>query len=349
MNGNLEFRVLLFYLGAMYLFPVIRWRKTRRSPAIVGDRGARQDRARLVASAIFIAPLVNYLIDGPWPWYPDLDLPNVLRWSAAIPATLAVLLLVWACRYSEGGHEQDNETFITAGPYRWLRHPQLLASSIFFLSLSVLANNGVVLISAILGVLLLRLVVAPAVEAELEVKYRKEYEQYRQRTGSFFIPLGPLPKARYTVPRRFGLSAVLALTTIFAVLFGVLNYMHAQPVVYLFVSTEISAICLVQIVFGSAPRSGSALTGAVLLPFWTAVSLAFQQNQISFAQLNQLPLVVVAIGCAIVALFGALLGYCIGGLAAGFFLAMDLLEPYWPSSQRDSLRELATKSDQKPN
>ncbi|MDP7305817.1 MAG: isoprenylcysteine carboxylmethyltransferase family protein, partial [Pirellulaceae bacterium] len=190
MNGNLEFRVLLFYLGAMYLFPVIRWRKTRRSPAIVGDRGARQDRARLVASAIFIAPLVNYLIDGPWPWYPDLDLPNVLRWSAAIPATLAVLLLVWACRYSEGGHEQDNETFITAGPYRWLRHPQLLASSIFFLSLSVLANNGVVLISAILGVLLLRLVVAPAVEAELEVKYRKEYEQYRQRTGSFFIPLG---------------------------------------------------------------------------------------------------------------------------------------------------------------
>ncbi|MDP7304809.1 MAG: hypothetical protein QGG09_17010, partial [Pirellulaceae bacterium] len=80
-----------------------------------------------------------------------------------------------------------------------------------------------------------------------------------------------------------------------------------------------------------------------------AVSLAFQQNQISFAQLNQLPLVVVAIGCAIVALFGALLGYCIGGLAAGFFLAMDLLEPYWPSSQRDSLRELATKSDQKPN
>ena len=258
-----------------------------------------------------------------------------------MPATLAVLCLVWACRYIEGGQERSHETFITTGPYHWLRHPQLLASSIFFLSLSVLANNGVVLISAILGVLLLRLVVAPAVETDLAEEYGKGYAQYRHRTGSFFVRLGRLPKAKYAVPRRFGLSAVLALTTIFAILFGALNYMHAPPVVYLFVSTEVSAICLVQIVFGSAPRSGSALAGAVLLPFWTAISLASYLNQVSFA--------VVVVGCVIVVIFGALLGYCIGGLAAGFFLLLDLLEPYLPGSKRDSLRALAAKSDEKAN
>ena len=329
MDGNTEFRVLLSYLGAIYLFPVIRWRKTRRSPAVVGVRGERQDRARWLASAVFIIPLVNYLIDGPWPWYPVLDLPNLLRWIAAMPATLAVLCLIWACRYTEGGEERSDETFITAGPYRWFRHPQMLASSIFFLSLSVLANNGVVLISAILGMLLLRFVVAPAVETDLLAKYGKGYALYRQRTGSFFVCLGHLPKAKYTVPRRFGLSAVLALTTIFAILFGALNYMHAPPAVYLFVATEISAICLVQM-FGSAPRTGSALTGAVLLPFWTAISLASYLNQVSFA--------VIIVGCAIVAVFGALLGYCIGGLLAGFFLTMGLLEPYLPGSKRDSRR-----------
>ncbi len=339
MDGYLEFRVLLVYLGAMYLFPVIRWRKTRRSPAVVGDRGHRQNIARIIASAIFIAPLVNYLIDGVWPWYPHLDFPNGLRWSAALPATMAVLFLVRACRHTEGGQERINKTFVTAGPYHWLRHPQLLASSIFFLSLSVLSNNGVVLISAILGVLVLRLVLAPAVEEDLNEEYGKEYQHYVQKTGSFFIRLGHLSQARYAVPRQFGLSAVLAFTTIFAFVFGVLNYMHAEAIVYLFVATEIAAICLVQIVFPSAPRRASALTGAMLLPFWTAIWYA--------NHLSRVPLFWLLVVGGNLAVFGALLGYLIGGLAAGFFLAMDLIEPYLPGSRGHSARPLATKSDQK--
>jgi protein-S-isoprenylcysteine O-methyltransferase Ste14 len=339
MDGNLEFRVLLFYLGAIYLFPVIRWRKTRRSTAAVGKRGKRQDSARLVASAFFIVPLANYLIDGDWPWYPNLDLIAGLRWSAALPATLSVLCLIWACRDTEGGQEGTEQTFVSSGPYHWLRHPQLLASSIFFLSLSILSNNGVVLVSAILGVLLLRLVVAPAVEADLEAEYGKEYRQYCQKTGSFFLRLAHLPKARYAVPRRFGLSAVLAFTTIFAFVFGTLNYMGAEAIVYFFVSTEIAAICLMQIVFVSAPRRASAFMGAVLLPFWIAIW--------NYDHLHQIPMLALVVGMAIVGIFGALLGYLIGGLAAGFFLAMDLLEPYLPGSKTDSPRALVTKSDQK--
>ena len=43
----------------------------------------------------------------------------------------------------------------------------------------------------------------------------------------------------------------------------------------------------------------------------------------------------------------SVLGYFIGTLAAGFFLAMDLLEPYLPGSRADSLDALATNPDQK--
>jgi len=350
MDAAWEFRVLIVYLAALYAVPLICWRRTRRSPALVGARGEQQVRARWVATALLVGPLLNFLIDGPWPWYPELGVPNLLRWAAAAPATLAVLLLVWARRHAETGRDPgtateteqnpDDPAWIGAGPYRWLRHPQLLASSIFCLSLSLLASNGVVLISTICGVLLLRLVVAPAVDADLKAEFGVAYEHYQQRTGIFFFPLRRVPRARYAVPRKFGLSAVLALTTIFALLFGVLNFWDAPPAVYLFVATEISAICLAQILFGFAARRVSALTGAVLLPFWVAMSVDLHQLVVfSWAG-------IAAVGLML-GLLGALLGYCIGGLAAGFFLAMDLLEPYLPGAKRDSLGSLAIKPNKR--
>jgi hypothetical protein len=79
--------------------------------------------------------------------------------------------------------------------------------------------------------------------------------------------------------------------------------------------------------------------GAVLLPFWIAIW--------NYDHLHQIPMLALVVGMAIVGIFGALLGYLIGGLAAGFFLAMDLLEPYLPGSKTDSPRALVTKSDQK--
>lgn len=341
MDGNLEFRVLVVYLGAMYLFPVIRWRKTRRLPRVVGVRGERQDRARWVATGFFVLPVANYIIDGVWPWWPFLGLPNALRWFAAMPATLAILLLIWACRATEDVQVPGTSPFVDEGPYRRLRHPQLLASSIFFLSLAVLSSNGVVLISTILGVLLLRLVVAPAVEEDLQEAFGKEYLNYRQRTGSFFFQLARIPQATYTVPRKFTMTAVLALTTIFAILFGAMNFMRAEPIIYFFVATEILAICLVQFAFGTYARTGSAVTGAVLLPIWTAVYLG--------SQTNQLPLVVVGLAYALIALFGAFVGYCIGGLAAGFFLVLDMLDPYLPGAKPGSAAPLSGPEKETPS
>jgi len=340
MDSNLEFRVILFYLAALYLFPLIRWRKSRRSPSVVGVHGSRQQRARLVAKMLFIVPLANFVIGGPGSWFFDLDLPNSLRWFMTVPATLAILLLFWACRFTEGVRGFD-EAFVDEGPYQWLRHPQLLASSVFFFSMAILASNGVILLATGLGVALLRLVVAPAMEADLEQKYGLPFRNYRQRTGSFFVPLRRLPKAKYTVPRRFGLSSVIALTTIFAMLFGSLNFMRAAPVDYLFLSLGIAAVCLVQIVFVSIARIGSALTGTIMLPVWASIRFSSELHRASTAE-N-------VIWCVFAIFLGTLVGYCIGGLAAGFFLILDMIEPYLPGAKQDSMGAMAVKTDQNPS
>jgi hypothetical protein len=110
----------------------------------------------------------------------------------------------------------------------------------------------------------------------------------------------------------------MGLLTVLAVIFGVLRAIESPPVVYLFVGSEIMAICLVQILFGSAPRGGSTVTGAILLPFWVYLTLKTPAIPVAY----ELILFTSLIG------FGALMGYCIGTLAAGFFLMMDLIEPW---------------------
>jgi len=119
------------------------------------------------------------------------------------------------------------------------------------------------------------------------------------------------------------MAAIVALLTTFGIVFGVLRYWETPPVVYLFVASEIVAICLAQILFGSAPRIGSIATGAVLLPFW--VSLTVEDRLV-----NLMSPEVFWISVVTLVAFGGLLGYCIGALAAGFFLVMDMLDGSLP-------------------
>ena len=92
---------------------------------------------------------------------------------------------------------------------------------------------------------------------------------------------------------------------------------------YLFVASEVVAICLGQIVFGSAPRGVSTVTGAVLLPFWVWASERIH------TELGAVPDNYLLAMYGFLVAFGGLLGYCIGALAAGFFLVTDLFELRW--------------------
>lgn len=239
-----------------------------------------------------------------------------VRWSTTIPAGVGILLMIWAMR----SHLRlDGEGNIDAGGlYNWCRYPLDAALAVFMIAVTLMCANWLLIAVTLVLLSLHRLGIPFEVERVRRVRFGPAYDEYAARTGWFLPSAAPVKKARYQVPSRFGLTAIMGLLTVLAIIFGLLRAVDAPPVVYLFVGSEIMAICLVQILFGSAPRGGSTLTGAILLPFWVYLTLKTPAMPATY----ELILIISLIA------FGGLMGYCIGTLAAGFFLMMDLIEPW---------------------
>ena len=134
------------------------------------------------------------------------------------------------------------------------------------------------------------------------------------------------PNGTYSVPQRFGISAILALTTLFGFLFAGLRAFNAPPVVYLFFGTLAISICLAQMVFGKVPRLSSIIAGAVLLPFWVLVTAILEERNGSWYS----PLEFAIYSTPFTLFGGAFLGYLAGTVMAGFFLLLDMAQTQRP-------------------
>lgn len=147
-----------------------------------------------------------------------------------------------------------------------------------------------------------------------------------------FIPADA--HATYSVPKRFGMSGILGITTFMAVVFGVLRIMNAQPGYYLFFGLFAVAMCLVQMGYGTVPRAASIVTGAVFLPIAFVIGAAIHDGaNAAFYAVPMMPFFVVA---------GAIFGYLGGACTAGIFLLIDLAEPHLPGGRpRSSVQRMA--------
>jgi hypothetical protein len=128
-----------------------------------------------------------------------------------------------------------------------------------------------------------------------------------------------LPQTVYSVPRRFGLAAILAFTTLFGMVSGVLKYNDAPVAIYLFVGVLGATVCLAQMYLNSVPRFVSVLAGGVFLPLFLLIS-AVVIGEGFWPVFIATPILVLA---------GGFVGYLTGALSAGVFLAADLLERRW--------------------
>ncbi len=131
------------------------------------------------------------------------------------------------------------------------------------------------------------------------------------------------PTKTYIVPKRFGLLAILVMTTVMAVLFGCLRFLSAPPYVFLFLGVMALAICLVQMFYGSVPRLASVVAGAVVSPLIVIGVAAFEGA----------PLGLIICSAIIWVIFGGVVGYMMGTCAAGIFLVLEQLEPYLPGGR----------------
>lgn len=140
----------------------------------------------------------------------------------------------------------------------------------------------------------------------------------------------PAPALRpktYSVPRRFGMAALLAIMTALACLFGGLRFLEAPPVVYLFLGTEVMVICVAQMLYNAEPRRASVVAGAILLPVFSLGSSFFLRGG---GQVEAFCWVIPSVA------FGAFAGYLVGACVAGIFLLMDKLEPFLPGGKKET-------------
>ena len=78
---------------------------------------------------------------------------------------------------------------VTNGPYRWIRHPLYTFGSLFFLCLSLVSANWLILLLVIPTFTIL--VQRTSIEEQaLQERFGKEYLRYSARTGRFFPRLG---------------------------------------------------------------------------------------------------------------------------------------------------------------
>ena len=150
---------------------------------------------------------------------------------------------------------------------------------------------------------------------------------------------GQQPPARVPiagVPRNFAAGHMLAMVTLFALVFSLLAYLRAGHEWYVVSSLFIVAVILGQMFLfhGREPRRASCLAGACTMPFLAAgVMIAeegtwFLRNGWPSAVLSAIGITIGAAAPA--ALLGAVFGYLIGTLCAGIFL---VTERRWDAGQ----------------
>ncbi len=140
-------------------------------------------------------------------------------------------------------------------------------------------------------------------------------------------PTHPDPSRRrrpFGVPRRYGISSLIAVTAGCAVLFSVMNCLGAPPTLMVVIAGYFALVAIGQAVLfgGQKPRQASMLVGSV----------AFFLGQLSFFMLvfrGSLALALTGGGSWVLIaalLIGSACGYLAGALVAGIFLILDRLQ-----------------------
>ena len=118
-----------------------------------------------------------------------LSLPLWLRWMGVEVGVVAACLLIWTFR-SLGANLTDtvvtrrNHTLVTSGPYRFVRHPFYVASTLAIAANALATANWFMGLTG--GLVVVLLVIRTATEeAQLTRRFGDDYVTYMKRTGRF--------------------------------------------------------------------------------------------------------------------------------------------------------------------
>ena len=125
----------------------------------------------------------------------------------------------------------------------------------------------------------------------------------------------------YVVPRKFGTGTIILATTMFAMLFAVLEWANARPWELFYFTSFIVTVSAAQMFLPRTPRWASVLAGGIFLPLSImSYSRLGRRWMLSGHDAGSLFQVVV---------IGLLVGYLGGTLIAGIFLVSDYATRYF--------------------
>jgi len=143
--------------------------------------------AGLLGMAGFIS-VIAFAINPKWLAFADLAFPVWLRWSGVGIALLGFALLQWAQvtlanSWSDTPRMMKEQTLITSGPYRTIRHPIYTAFLLILGSTLFISSNWLIGLCWA-GMTILEVVSRIAFEESLMVEYfGDQYRDYMKKTG----------------------------------------------------------------------------------------------------------------------------------------------------------------------
>ncbi len=199
MSDDDTFRIVLL-AGMLIVLPIAAWHRVRSA---TGEKLDRRQEGLFILLTLrplglaMIAGLIAFIVSPRAMAWSSLTLPLWLRWTGVALGTIAGALLIWTFR-SLGKNLTDTvvtrkeHTLVTAGPYRWIRHPFYVSVALAVISNALVAANWFLLVTGALVLALLVLRTARE-EENLLARFGEGYADYMRRTGRFVPRLSGRP------------------------------------------------------------------------------------------------------------------------------------------------------------
>lgn len=143
---------------------------------------------RLCGLAMWIGVLA-FLINPAWVAWSAIGLPDAGRWLGA-PIAAAGLALMAAALAHLGKNLTDtvvvrtHATFVTSGPYRYIRHPFYVAAAGVMTGVTLLSDQWSIGLPCLVCLVML-VIRTPKEESMLITRFGDAYRRYTETTGRF--------------------------------------------------------------------------------------------------------------------------------------------------------------------
>jgi len=191
METQTIFRIILPILIIAFIAHRGYYVKTHSKPEDVTLKKREEgivSKLAVLLGMIGLLSMIAYVINPNWLAWADLSLPIWLRWTGIGIALLGFALLQWA-QVTLGKSRSDTprmmkeQTLITSGSYRWIRHPIYTAFILILGSTLSISANWLIGLCWI-GMTVLEIVSRIGFEESLMLEYFDEqYREYMKKTG----------------------------------------------------------------------------------------------------------------------------------------------------------------------